>query len=92
MDETQCVAAARRGHCALSITLSLPESSEFFAALAEQSALGNLNQKSLSFCFALNALLDFQNVPKKAVPKKRAVSREEIRAGQKPLDFKLFQN
>lgn len=86
MDEIQCVAAARRGHCTLSIALSLPQSLEFFAALAEQSAPGNFYQKSQSFCFALNAMLDYQNVPKKTV------SREGIRAGHKPLDFKLSQN
>lgn len=91
MDEIQCVAAARRGHCTLSITLSLPQSLEFFASLAEQSAPRNFYQKSLSFCFALNAMLDYQNVPKKAVPKK-TVSREGIKEGHKPLDFKLSQN
>lgn len=33
MDEIQCVAAARRGHCTLSIALSLPQSWELFGAL-----------------------------------------------------------
>lgn len=48
--------------------------------------------KNQSFFFALNALLDYQNVPKKPVPKKTAVSQEGIRAGQRPVDFKLSQN
>jgi len=50
-DVIQYVAAARRGHCTLSITLSLLLSSDFFPALAEQPTPGDIYKKSLSFCF-----------------------------------------
>lgn len=51
---------------------------------------GRLLSKITGFLLCVKCL-DYQNVPKKPVPK-TAVSREGIRAGQKPLDLKLSQN
>lgn len=56
MDELQCVAAARRGRCALSVGATCPcHKAQFIAALAEQSDPGNLT-KIIAFLLCIKHL------------------------------------